>query len=90
LAFARYGASGLFVADINEQGVQETAKQAKQVATNPEFSVHARYVDVRSYQSVEKLFAEAVSLFKKVDYSVTTAGVRHLKTGSLFECTCSH
>ncbi|KAH8658503.1 oxidoreductase [Xylariales sp. PMI_506] len=75
LAFARYGALGLVVADINEPGVKETARQAKQEATNPNFAVYSSYVDVRDFQSVEKVFTEAVDKFKRIDYSVSTVGI---------------
>lgn len=75
IAYARYGASALVVADINVAGVQETARQAKQVAINSDFVVHAAQVDVRSYQSVEQLFLDAVEKFGRIDYSVSTAGV---------------
>jgi NAD(P)-dependent dehydrogenase (short-subunit alcohol dehydrogenase family) len=75
LAFARYGAVGLALGDLNEPGVQETAKQAKEVATNPKFSATASHVDVRSWTSVENFFQGAVAEFKRIDYSVTTAGI---------------
>ncbi|KAH8889067.1 NAD(P)-binding protein [Thozetella sp. PMI_491] len=81
LAYARYGAVGLVLGDIDEKGLQETARQAKQQATNPNFSVYASYVDVRSFESVQKLFQEAVARYKRIDYSVTTAGI--FATGGL-------
>lgn len=86
LAFARYGALGLVVADINQAGVEETAKQAKQEATNPDFTVYASYVDVRDFTSVQKVFNEAITRFKRVDYSVTTAGVRIQKHTLYLRC----
>ncbi|KAH8589797.1 oxidoreductase [Bisporella sp. PMI_857] len=75
LAFARYGAAGLALGDLNEPGVKETAKQAKEVATNPKFSVTAFSIDVRSWTSVENFFQSAVAEFKRIDYSITTAGL---------------
>ncbi|KAG4441463.1 hypothetical protein IFR05_003069 [Cadophora sp. M221] len=75
LAFARAGVQGLALGDLNEPGVQATAKQAKQVATNPEFSITASHVDVRSWGSVDGFFMAALERFGRVDYSVTTAGI---------------
>ncbi|CAH0051605.1 unnamed protein product [Clonostachys solani] len=79
LAYARYGALGLVVADVDEPGAQEAAKEAKQQATNPDFTVYALCVDVRDFQSVEKVFAFAVDKFKRVDYSVNSVGIAFAK-----------
>ncbi|KAH7370657.1 NAD(P)-binding protein [Rhexocercosporidium sp. MPI-PUGE-AT-0058] len=80
LAFARAGVQGLALGDLNEPGVQETAKQAKQVATNPKFSITASHVDVRIWASVDAFFLAAVAKFRRIDYSVTTAGI-YAQTG---------
>ena len=74
-AYARNGARGRVVADLNEPGARQTAEQARQVAVHPEFDVLALHTDVRVYESVEKVFEETVAHFGRVDYSVTTAGV---------------
>ncbi|KAL2066116.1 hypothetical protein VTL71DRAFT_2187 [Oculimacula yallundae] len=75
LAFARAGVIGLALGDLNEAGVKDTAKQAKEVATNPDFAVTASLVDVRDWESVHKFFQAAVRKFGRIDYSVTTAGI---------------
>ncbi|KAH9218671.1 hypothetical protein DL95DRAFT_458248 [Leptodontidium sp. 2 PMI_412] len=75
LAFARAGVQGLALGDLNEPGVQETAKQAKQMATNPKFAITASHVDVRSWASVDAFFLAAFAKFRRIDYSVTTAGI---------------
>jgi NAD(P)-dependent dehydrogenase (short-subunit alcohol dehydrogenase family) len=75
LSYARYGARGLVVADLNEPGVRRTAEQAKQEATHPKFSVIALFTDVRIFEKVEHVFHVAVEQFGRIDYSVTTAGV---------------
>lgn len=75
LSYARYGAKGLVVADINEAGVRKTAEEAKRVASNPDFKVLALFTDVRNYERVENVFNKAVEKFGRIDYSVTTAGV---------------
>ncbi|KAK0122206.1 hypothetical protein ONS95_010462 [Cadophora gregata] len=78
LAFARAGVQGLALGDLNTPGVKETAKQAEQVATNPKFAVTASHVDVRSWESVDDFFQAAVTRFRRIDYSVTTAGIYSL------------
>ncbi|KAK8014316.1 hypothetical protein PG990_007612 [Apiospora arundinis] len=75
LAYARNGTRGLVLADLDEPGVQRTAKQAKQEATNDEFSVTALHADVRDYSTVENVFEHAVKKFGRIDYSVNTAGI---------------
>ncbi|KAK7975795.1 hypothetical protein PG989_014258 [Apiospora arundinis] len=75
LAYARNGTRGLVLADLDEPGVQRTAKQAKQEATNDEFSVIALHADVRDYSTVEDVFEHAVKKFGRIDYSVNTAGI---------------
>lgn len=75
ISYARYGARGLIVADINEPGVRKTAEEAKRDATHPDFEVLALFTDVRSFESVENVFRKAVEKFGRIDYSVTTAGI---------------
>jgi NAD(P)-dependent dehydrogenase (short-subunit alcohol dehydrogenase family) len=82
ISYARYGARGLVVADINEPGVRKTAEEAKRDATHPDFEVLALFTDVRSFESVENVFNKAVEKFGRIDYSVSSAGVSGL-TSSL-------
>ncbi|KAF3761007.1 NAD(P)-binding protein [Cryphonectria parasitica EP155] len=42
LAFAKEGARGVIVADLNAEGSKETVAQAKAVATNPDFQLFGR------------------------------------------------
>lgn len=57
LAFAKDGARGLIVADINLEGARETVAQAKTLAKSPDFQADAVQVDV----SVEESFKAAVA-----------------------------
>ncbi|KAK8044164.1 hypothetical protein PG993_004188 [Apiospora rasikravindrae] len=75
LAYARNGARGLVLADLDKPGVQRTAVQARQEASHKEFAVLALHVDVRDYASVEHVFEKAVKEFGRIDYSVTAAGI---------------
>lgn len=75
LAFAKEGATGLVVADINLEGAQKTAAQAKAVAVNPDFRVDAVKVDVTAMESVKAAIGHAVNTLGRIDYAVHSAGV---------------
>lgn len=75
MAFAKEGARGVMVADLNAEGSKETVAQAKVVATNPDFQVEAVEVDVASEQSVKAAVAQTVQVFGRIDYAVHSAGV---------------
>lgn len=75
LAFAKEGARGVIVADLNAEGSKETVAQAKAVATSPDFQAEAVEVDVASEESVKAAVARAVQLFGRIHYAVHSAGV---------------
>ncbi|KAL1853910.1 hypothetical protein Daus18300_011652 [Diaporthe australafricana] len=77
-AFAKEGASGLVVADINLEGAQETVAQAQAVARNPNFRVEAVQVDVSVEESVKAAIAHATKCLARIDYAVHSAGVSRL------------
>lgn len=66
---------GLVIADINLEGAQETAAQAKAVAVNPNFRVDAVHVDVANEDSVRAAIAHASKFLGRIDYGVHSAGV---------------
>jgi NAD(P)-dependent dehydrogenase (short-subunit alcohol dehydrogenase family) len=75
LAFAKDGAVGLVIADVNLEGAQETAAQAKAVAVHPDFRVDAVHVDVANEDSVKASIAHASKFLGRIDYAVHSAGV---------------
>lgn len=75
LAFAKEGARGIAVADLNAEGAKETVAQAKAAAINPDFKAEAIEVDVASEESVKAAVAQTVQLFGRIDYAVHSAGV---------------
>ncbi|KAF3018786.1 hypothetical protein E8E14_000563 [Neopestalotiopsis sp. 37M] len=74
-AFAKEGASGVLVADINIEGAEETVKEIKAVATNPDFRAESIKIDVSLEESVKAAISHAVEKFGRIDYSVHCAGV---------------
>lgn len=77
LAFAKEGAKGLVVADINLEGAQKTAAQAKALAVKPNFRVEAVKVDITAADSVKAAIAHAVDTLGRIDYGVHSAGVNY-------------
>ncbi len=74
----------MLVADINIQGVQETAEKSKQHATHPEYRALSVMVDVTDPASVQEMVDAAVKEFGRIDYSVNSAGVSDIPTQSPF------
>lgn len=66
------------MADINLEGAQETASQAKALAKSPEFRVDVVRVDVCVEESVRAGVAHAVKYLGRIDYAVHSAGVSTL------------
>ncbi|KAJ4422375.1 hypothetical protein N0V82_002930 [Gnomoniopsis sp. IMI 355080] len=75
LAFVKEGAAGLVVADINLEGAQDTAAQARAIAVNPNFRVDAVKVDVTDMESMKAAIDHAVNSLGRIDYAVHSAGV---------------
>ncbi|KAG8166237.1 hypothetical protein KVR01_004789 [Diaporthe batatas] len=75
LAFAKDGAVGLVVADLNLEGARETAAQAKAAAVHDGFRVDAIQVDVTSEDSVRAAVAHARGFLGRIDYGVHSAGI---------------
>lgn len=79
MSFAKEGARGVVVADLNTDGSKETVAQAKAVATNPNFQAEVVEVDVASEESVKAAVARTVELFGRIDYAIHSAGVSSLR-----------
>ncbi|KAI0206464.1 NAD(P)-binding protein [Astrocystis sublimbata] len=73
--FAKQGARGLVVADLNLQTAKSTATDVVAIATNPEFKVEAIELDVSDEESVKKAIEHTLRSFGRIDYSVHCAGV---------------
>ncbi|RYP29949.1 hypothetical protein DL767_006482 [Monosporascus sp. MG133] len=75
LAFARCGALGITIADLDFESAESVAQDAKAVANNPSFRANVRQIDVTSEQSVSNAVAYAVQAFGRIDYCVNSAGL---------------
>ncbi|KAK2606764.1 hypothetical protein N8I77_005495 [Diaporthe amygdali] len=75
LAFAKEGARGLVVADINLEGAEETATEAKAIGINPDFRIEAIRVDVSIEESFKAAIAHATKYLGRIDYAVHSAGI---------------
>ncbi|KAI0446149.1 hypothetical protein F4803DRAFT_559547 [Xylaria telfairii] len=75
IAFAKEGAAGVIVADINYEAAQIVADETMAAATHPGFRVEAAEVDVAVDLSVRSSMDRAVELFGRIDHCVNCAGI---------------
>ncbi|KAI1499773.1 NAD(P)-binding protein [Biscogniauxia marginata] len=75
LAFAKYGARGIMVADINIEAAQSTVTESKAVALNAAFRAEAIPIDITLEESIKATIVHAVQRFGRIDYCVNSAGV---------------
>ncbi|KAH8649254.1 hypothetical protein BX600DRAFT_442516 [Xylariales sp. PMI_506] len=85
--FAREGARGVVIADINLNAAKETAREVAKVSIHPDFLVEAVAVDVASESSVKGAISEAVRLCGRIDYVVHSAGVPGGTFGGIAEAS---
>ncbi|KAI1412629.1 NAD(P)-binding protein [Hypoxylon sp. FL1857] len=75
LGFAKEGAAGVMVADIDVAAATAVAAECKSVASNPGFKAEAVHIDVTLEESVGLATAHASKTFGRIDYCVTCAGI---------------
>jgi NAD(P)-dependent dehydrogenase (short-subunit alcohol dehydrogenase family) len=75
IAFAKEGAKGLLIADLDLDAATKTAEDSKAVATNPEFVAKAILIDVTLPDSIRDATSTMVDTFGRIDYCVNGAGV---------------
>ncbi|KAK0467836.1 uncharacterized protein EV420DRAFT_1501518 [Desarmillaria tabescens] len=75
LAFARAGASGLHLVDINRARLEQTSKDVASMVTNPEFKSHMSEVDVTKEDRVVQMVHDTVKTFGRIDYAANIAGI---------------
>ena len=66
--------------DINLASAQLASEESKAIATNPSYRALALAVDVSSEKNVDAMVAEVVVEFGRIDYAVSSAGVRKKST----------
>ncbi|CAG8910254.1 unnamed protein product [Penicillium egyptiacum] len=75
ISFAAEGAIAVAFADIDLAAAQQSADKSVEYATNPAYCPLAIEVDVTDLESVERMVAQVVEIFKRIDYSVNSAGI---------------
>ena len=75
LAFAKEGAAGIVLADINLNDAEQVVMACEALATSADFKAKAVYVNIIQEALVEQTIAQTVELFGRIDYCVNCAGV---------------
>ncbi|KAI1076609.1 NAD(P)-binding protein [Whalleya microplaca] len=75
LAFAKNGAQGLVVADVNLETAKKTVAELMTVATNAVFKAEAIELDVSIEESVKGAIAYTIQTLGRIDYCVHCAGI---------------
>lgn len=85
LAYAAAGVIGVVFADINLASAQLASEDSKIFATNPSYRSIALAVDVSAEKSMNGMVEKAVEEFGRIDYAVSSAGVRSMLHSLLSE-----
>ncbi|KAI1743797.1 NAD(P)-binding protein [Xylaria scruposa] len=75
LAFAKYGAAAIVVADVNLDAAVQVCQDSRAHATHSHFKAEPHAVDVTSRSSVDDLATYATRLLGRIDYCVNAAGL---------------
>ncbi|KAJ8130525.1 hypothetical protein O1611_g3105 [Lasiodiplodia mahajangana] len=75
LAFSRYGASGLILADLNLKAAEAVVAECKAVAANAAFQSKAILMDITANESVRAALEDGATFLGRIDYCVNSAGV---------------
>ncbi|KAK0634888.1 hypothetical protein B0T17DRAFT_586555 [Bombardia bombarda] len=77
LAFAKEGAAGVMVADIDLDAATKVTAKCEKSTTRPAggFGAAAVHIDVTLEESVKSAMARAVQAFGRIDYCVNCAGI---------------
>ncbi|KAL8786454.1 MAG: hypothetical protein Q9213_002770 [Squamulea squamosa] len=62
LAFAEAGARGVIVADIYQEGANESVSACKKIAKHPDFNAVAVHVDIVDEEGVEAMVKKAIEI----------------------------
>jgi NAD(P)-dependent dehydrogenase (short-subunit alcohol dehydrogenase family) len=88
IAFAKDGAKGIVIADINLHAAREVAALCVTAATAKDFRADAIHVDVTIEKSVKLATAQVIALFQRIDYCVNCAGVSTVPLAFLLATMC--
>ncbi|KAH9908543.1 NAD(P)-binding protein [Xylariomycetidae sp. FL2044] len=74
-AFAKDGARGVLIGDLNLDAARDVAVRCRAIAKSPDFQAEAVQIDVTSQEAVELAAGYMVKAFGSIDYCVNTAGI---------------
>ncbi|KAM0810683.1 hypothetical protein AB5N19_11033 [Seiridium cardinale] len=86
LAFAKEGAAGVVVADINKAEAHHVVTACEALATHAEFCAKAVHVDVTQEESMDRVTREMRSWFGRIDYCVNCAGTAYDPPNHFLSC----
>jgi len=75
IGFAKDGAAGILIADMNLDAAKNVAAECKAAATAANVRVEACHMDITQEASVETATTYMVETFGRIDYCVNCAGV---------------
>ncbi|KAJ8129629.1 hypothetical protein O1611_g4001 [Lasiodiplodia mahajangana] len=75
ILFAKEGASGIFIADLDFKASSDTLAECQAVATNKVFKGKAVKIDITREDYVHSVFIEVVQELGRIDYCVNCAGI---------------
>ena len=80
ILFAKEGAAGVMVADLDADAGGDVAAECRIVATNVDFRAERMHVDVTQEASVKQATDQTMQTFGRIDYCVNCAGVSSSKS----------
>ena len=80
ILFAKEGAAGVMVADVDVHASANVAAECNAVAINVDFRVEHVQVDVTLEVSVKQAITQTMQAFGRIDYCVNCAGVSFLSS----------
>ncbi|KAI1743075.1 NAD(P)-binding protein [Xylaria scruposa] len=75
LKFAKEGAAGIMIADIDQQAANDAALECQSGATNPSFKSESVLTDITDEAAVDAAVLRTVTSFGRLDHCVITAGI---------------
>jgi NAD(P)-dependent dehydrogenase (short-subunit alcohol dehydrogenase family) len=73
---------GLVLSARNGARLEQTAKEARQLATNPDFETLVVLCDISNEGEIVNLITKSVEKFGVIDYAVNNAGVRDVQSNT--------
>ncbi|KAG9780849.1 hypothetical protein KCU88_g3586, partial [Aureobasidium melanogenum] len=85
-AFAREGASGIVLVDVNKDALESVKAEVEQTRTNKDSRVEIYVLDVTDEDQVNKTVTSVATTFGRLDYVVNAAGIAMKHPGGAAFC----